>query len=397
MKKINVKEIVEVKTEFKLNANVNTDKISAVIATKNGPALVRKAASKTVSAALVLVMAIFAAASCAGCMFCPPPAHAAKTRAGRVEAALPEIREAKTVEVCVLGLGAGTGSVGIGTADSPAFVSNGPSSFAVDKDENVYILDALNFRVLKMSKTGALTASFGYPRGETDNKRRWYYVSDIAISPKNGNIYLLNQTLKNIFILSPAGQMRAAIDVKKQCKRPHKIFVSNSGEIFVSDQGGGKVVVYDDAGAVTGWLSDHTASVYSDKKGFIFALGEFDKDGRDILLMDRSAKLQPKVFAKLIKSIKKTDPYDYHVLGLDANYNFYASIVEKIVEDVIQTLVYKFDRNGKTVERLKIMPFIHLGGSAPTRYFNVSPNGVLYGVTASKDYKKYIIVRIEGR
>ncbi len=342
---------------------------------------IKTAAGKVLSAALALVMTIFTAAAWAG----------------TVEVALPEIKEAKTVEVCVMSFGAGTGSVGLGTADSPAFPSNGPSSFTVDKDENIYILDALNFRVVKVSKDGVVAASFSYPQGETDDKNHWYYMSDIAISPENGNIYLLNQTLKNIFILSPDGQMRGAIDVKEQCELPHKISVSNFGEILVSDQLGAKVVVYNGEGVVTGRLSDDTAGVYGDKKGFIFALGEFDKDGRDILLMDASAKRQTKVFAKLIKSIKETDPYDYHILGLDANYNFYASIIEKIAEDVIQTLVYKFDETGKAIERLKIMPLIHIGDTMPTRYFRVSPNGALYGVSASADYSKYIIVRIEGR
>ncbi len=356
----------------------------------------KKVPGRRISFFLCVLIYIFASIFTA-VVFYPASVYASGSAASTIEIALPEIKEAKTVEVCLMGLGAAAGSVRLGSADLPAFPSNGPSSFAVDKDENIYILDALNFRVIKMTKAGAVAASFSYPKGETDNKDDWYYMSDIAISPENGNIYLLNQTLKNVFILSPDGALRSSIDVKEQCELPHRIFVSKFGEVLVSDQAGAKVVVYNGEGVVTGRLSDDTASVYGDKKGFIFALGEFDKEGRDILLIDGASNRQSKVFARLIKSIKETEPYDYHILGLDADYNLYASIVEKIAEDVIQTLVYKFDEAGKAVERLKIMPLIHIGDTMPTRYFNVSPNGVLYGVTASADYSKYIIVRIESR
>ncbi len=314
---------------------------------------------------------------------------------GAREHAIVEIKDARTTEVCVLAIGAGTSSVALGSQDSPAFASNGPSSFAADKDENLYILDALNFRVLKISKNGSVAAVFNYPKGETDNMRDWYYMSDIAISPENGNIYLLNQTLKSVFILSPAGEMRAAIDLKLQCDMPQKLSVSASGEIFVSDPAGPGVIVYNGGGAVTGRVSDDTAGVYGDKTGFIFAFGEFDKEGRDILLLDGASKRRAKIFSKLIKSIKETEPYDYQILGQDLNYNFYASIIEKIAEDVIQTLIYKIDENGKAVQRIRLFPLRHIGDTSPTRYFCVSPNGVIYGVTSSADYSKYVIARIE--
>jgi len=363
----------------------------AEIKSKNRGKLIKCSAGRTFSILFALLIAV--SFICAA--FASGVAYAQEKSDKTAEVALPDISETKTSEVCVLGLGAGSDSVALGSETSPAFASNGPSSFAIDKDENIYILDALNFRVIKVSKDGKIGALLNYPKGETDKKEDWYYMSDIAVSPENGNIYLLNQTLKNIFILSPSGDMRASIDIKAQCEMPHKIFVSNFGEIYVSDQAGGKVVVYNGEGTVTGRLSDDTAGVYADKKGFIFALGEFDKEGRDVLLMDAVSNRQPRIFAKLVKSIKDTEPYDYQILGLDASYNFYASIVEKIAEDVIQTLVYKFDENGKTVSRVRIMPLIHIGDTMPTRYFNISPNGVIYGVTANKDYTKYVIVKIE--
>ncbi|HBC76465.1 MAG: hypothetical protein A2008_04720 [Candidatus Wallbacteria bacterium GWC2_49_35] len=343
--------------------------------------------------ALIPVLAILL-----GCALLAAPAMAqdkAPAAPATAEVALPDIKEGKTVEVCVLGLGSGSDSVGLGSETTPAFASNGPSSLAIDKDENVYLLDAINFRVIKIARDGKIAALINYPQGETDKKDDCYYMCDLAISPENGNIYLLNQTLKNVFILSQAGEVRGTIDVKEHCVLPYKIFVSNFGEILVSDQADGKVMVYNAEGTVTGRLNDDTAGVYSDKKGFIFALGEMDKDGRDVLLMDGASKRQPRVYAKLAKSIKDTEPYDYQILGLDANYNFYASIVEKIAEDVIQTLVYKFDEAGKAVARVKIMPLIHIGDTMPTRYFNISPNGTIYGVTSNNDFTKYVIVRIE--
>lgn len=377
------------------------------IASKNRAKLTKIAAGKIFAPALAALafsaaIAVSAFAFAAAPAFAqeavpapPPGAPAAPVPQAAADAALPEIKEAKTVEVCVLGLGSGPDSVGLGSESTPGFASNGPSSLAIDKDENIYLLDAINFRVIKIAKDGKIAALISYPHGETDRKDDAYYMSDLAISPENGNIYLLNQTQKTVFILNQAGEMRGTISVRDQCELPHKIFVSKLGEVLVSDLAGGKVVVYNGEGTVTGRLVDDTAGVYSDKKGFIYALGEMDKEGRDILLMDGASNRQPRVFAKLVKSIKNTEPYDYQILGQDDGYNFYASIVEKIAEDVIQTLVYKFDESGKAVARVKIMPLIHIGDTMPTRYFNVSPNGVIYGVTSNKDYTKYVIVRIE--
>lgn len=380
-----------------VTGNTVNKRTAGVIAAKNKVKLTKIAAGKTFAAALLAL--IPALAILLGCALFAAPALAQENvpapAAATAEVALPEIKEGRTVEVCVLGLGSGSDSVGLGSETTPAFASNGPSSLAIDKDENIYLLDAINFRVIKIAKDGKVAALISYPQGETDKKDDSYYMCDLAISPENGNIYLLNQTLKNVFILSQAGEVRGTIDVKEHCAMPYKIFVSNFGEILVSDQADGKVMVYNAEGTVTGRLADDTAGVYSDKKGFIFALGEMDKDGRDVLLMDGAAKRQPRVYAKLIKSIKDTEPYDYQILGLDANYNFYASIVEKIAEDVIQTLVYKFDESGKAVARVKIMPLIHIGDTMPTRYFNISPNGTIYGVTSNADYTKYVIVRIE--
>jgi len=307
---------------------------------------------------------------------------------------LPAITEAKTTEVCVLNIGSASDAVGLGSASSPAFASNGPSSFAIDKDDNVYIVDAMNFRVIKVSKDSKIVSLIDYPKGETDNKNEAFYITDIAISRKNGDIYLLNQTIKNIFVLSGEAKFKRAIDIKEQVKTPHKLFLSPEGDICVYDAGEPKVVIYSGEGKYKGRLSGDGLSVYCNNEGYIFTLGEFDKSGRDILLMDAISKRDPKLFSKLVKSIVETEPYDYQILGCDSSNNLFASIVEKIAEDVIQTLVYKIAPDGKTISRLKVMPLRQIGDTMPSRHFSVSPSGVLYGVTASAKYDKYIIVKI---
>ncbi|HNY12489.1 MAG TPA: hypothetical protein PKK26_12930, partial [Candidatus Wallbacteria bacterium] len=286
------------------------------------------------------------------CLFAADTKEVSTT--GEISIKLPEVKDFKTSEVCVIKIGKETESVALGAADTPAFPSNGPSSFAVDKKGNVYLLDTMNFKILIISKEGKVIKVIPYPAGESSDTNEAFFIRDIAISPKDNSIYLLNYTNKNIFILSPTGEVKGDIDIKEQIKKPHKMFAANDGTIYVKDEESFDVVAYSHEGKVLGRLQGYEVSYFPDEDGYLYTLGEKDQTGQDIVLLDSKGKGKPKVFGKMMKVITNTEPYDYQILGVDAKNNFFASIVERIQEDVIQTIIYKFGPDGKVLSRLRV-------------------------------------------
>ncbi|HNY11379.1 MAG TPA: hypothetical protein PKK26_07320 [Candidatus Wallbacteria bacterium] len=307
---------------------------------------------------------------------------------------LPEVKNYETSEVCSLKSGLNSEEISLGDKKGPKFASCGPSSFAFDKNEKLYIVDAMNFKVIVIDN-GKVVKVLKYPEGET--KKHRFYISDIAVSNDGKTIYLLNQTLKSIFVMNENGKIKNEIKLSGQTARPSKIFIAANGNIVIRDEGGIKTLVYSAAGKVLGRLAGGDISNITNKEDFLYALGEFDKEGRDILLMDPISNRKSKVFAKLTKVIKETKPYDYQIIGMDAKQNLYASIVEKIKEDVIQTMLYKFSKDGKVVSRTKIMPFKQLWNTVPTRYFVISPAGNLYAFAADDKLEKLVIYKITSK
>ncbi|MEZ7891502.1 MAG: hypothetical protein QMC67_07120 [Candidatus Wallbacteria bacterium] len=307
---------------------------------------------------------------------------------------LPEVKNYETSEVCSLNLGHGSEEVSLGYENGPRFSSNGPSSFAFDKNEKLYIVDAMNFKVLVIDN-GKVIKTIKYPEGETKEEK--FFISDIAVSNDGKKIYLLNQTLRTIFVLNENGEVKSEIKISEQAVLPSKIYISESGNIVIRDEGGIKTLVYTADGKVLGRLEGGEISNITNSDNFLYVLGEMDKDGRDILLMDPVSNRKPKVFAKLTKVIKNTEPYAYQILGTDAEQNLYASIIEKIEEDVIQTMLYKFSKDGKVISRTKIMPFRQIFDTVPTRYIVISPPGNVYAFTANDKLDKLVICKITSK
>ncbi len=307
---------------------------------------------------------------------------------------LPAVKDFETSEVCSLKTGSGSEEISLGETKGPKFLSCGPSSFALDKNERLYIVDAMNFKVLLIDK-GKVVKVLRYPEGETQKHK--FYISDIAVSNDGKTLYLLNQTLKSLFVMNENGKIKNEIKFSKQTVRPSKIYIAENGNVVIRDGGGIKTLVYSPAGKLLGSLAGGEISNIVNRDGFLYVLGEFDKDGRDILLMDPLHDRKSKVFARLTKVIKETKPYDYQIIGTDAKQNLYASIVEKIREDVIQTMLYKFGKDGKVMSRTKILPFKQLWNTSPTRHFAVSPAGNVYAFASDDKFERLLIYKVTSK
>ena len=306
----------------------------------------------------------------------------------------PEIKTSTTTEVMVLNIGKGTNEIYIPVSEAPKFEPDGPAAFAVDTNENFYILDTENFKVVVASGEKVIKV-INYPEGESGNQK--FFMRDISVSSKDGKIYLLNHTLKNIFIYSPDGKLAGDIKISEHVKSPHKIFAAGDGNIYVRDEDDMKIAVFSADGKFIASRDGSMISNIPNDDGFLFALGEFDKDGRDVLLMDLQKGRDPKVFGRLLNSYPENQIYDYQIIGTDDKLNLFAMAVEQVKMDVSRPVIYKFDSSGKLLSRFETDNFWGLGVSVPTRQFAVSPAGNLYVFDSQLKKGKFVVIKIEEK
>ncbi len=307
---------------------------------------------------------------------------------------IPEIKVSQTSEVMVLNIGKASNEIYIPVSEAPRFEPDGPAAFAVDTNENFYILDTENFKVVVASDDKVIRV-INYPEGETENHK--FFMRDISVSSKDGKIYLLNHTLKNIFVYSSDGKLAGDINISEHVKSPHKIFAACDGNIYVRDEEDMKIAVFGADGKFVASKDGSMISNIPSDDGFLFALGEFDKNGRDILLMDIQKGRDPKVFGRLLNSFPKNQIYDYQIIGTDDNLNLFAMAVEQVKMDVSRPVVYKFDKSGKLLSRFETDNFWGTGVSVPTRQFAVSPAGKLYVFDSQLKKNKFVVIKIEEK
>jgi len=299
--------------------------------------------------------------------------------------------ESLTEEVCVLNIGRATDEVFFPLTGESHFESDGPSSFAVDKDGKFYILDTFNFKVIIVSE-GKVVKTFNYPESETAARR--YFVRDIAVSPIDGKIYLLNHTLKNIFIYSNEGVLLGDINIAEEVVGPHKIAVSPAGEIIVRDEDEAAIVIYTKDGKFKSRTEGAYTSPLLNGDGYLYALGEFDSYGRDIILTDPMSARDAKHYARIINKAVKLTAFDYQIIGADKDFNLFALIIEQPVFDKARPVVSKFDKNGKLISRFNIGNFWGIGLALPARQYAVSPAGELYAFDIDNHKNKFYIYKI---
>lgn len=299
--------------------------------------------------------------------------------------------ESLTEEVCVLNIGRATEEVFFPFEQESHFESDGPSSFAVDKDGKFYILDTFNFKVIIISE-GKVAKTFNYPESETDARK--YFVRDIAVSPLDGKIYLLNHTLKNIFVYSNEGELLGAINIAEEVEGPHKIAISSAGEIIVRDEDEPAVVIYSKDGKFKSRTEGAYTAAILNGDGYLYALGEFDSYGRDIILTDPMSARDAKHYARIINKALKLTVFDYQIIGTDKDFNLFALIIEQPEFDKARPVVSKFDKNGKLLSRFNIGNFWGIGLALPARQYAVSPAGELYAFDIDNHKNKFYIYKI---
>jgi hypothetical protein len=299
--------------------------------------------------------------------------------------------ESVTEEVCVLNIGRATDEVFFPLSEESHFESDGPSSFAIDKDGKIYILDTFNFKVIIVSE-GKIVKTFNYPESETAARK--YFVRDIAVSPVDGKIYLLNHTLKNIFIYSNEGVLLGDINIAEEVVGPHKITVSAAGEIIVRDEDEAAIVIYSKDGKFKSRTEGAYTAPLLNGDGYLYALGEFDSYGRDVILTDPMSARDAKQYARIFNKAVKLTAFDYQIIGTDAEFNLFAIVIEQPEFDKARPVVSKFDKSGKLLSRFNIGNFWGIGLALPARQYAISPAGGFYAFDIDSHKNKFYIYKI---
>lgn len=120
-----------------------------------------------------------------------------------------------------------------------------PLGLAVDNEGHIYTFDAISRQVIKFSKDdGSRLLEFA-PAGTNGGGENYTAVSDVAVDPRNGEIYVTGSaggTVK-IFRYSPQGNFIRSFTAPDLID-PRKLTVDADGKIYVVENNKGGILVF---------------------------------------------------------------------------------------------------------------------------------------------------------
>jgi DNA-binding beta-propeller fold protein YncE len=140
-----------------------------------------------------------------------------------------------------------------------------PTGLTVDQDGNLYVVDALNHRVLKYDSAGELLSQWG-SQGAQDGEFNFAQegmpdtpLGDLAVDVE-GNVYVVDYGNNRVQKFDKDGQLLTKWgtqgSAEGQFDSPGFIAVNSQGEVFVSELGNARVQKFDASGAFLAQLQD---------------------------------------------------------------------------------------------------------------------------------------------
>lgn len=185
---------------------------------------------------------------------------------------------------------AGSGATGFKDGPAAEAEFDGPIGVAVDRDGNVFVADTYNDSIRKISVDGNVTTlagggSPGYADGQAGSAL--FDTPCGVVDDKEGNLYIADAGNHAIRKLTSAGDVTTVIrrtDTEVPLDRPVGLVVTHDGFLFIADEGRGRIVRLTPEGE---------ASVYAGKgTGFAEGAGAEARFSRPCgLAIDREGNL----------------------------------------------------------------------------------------------------------
>lgn len=263
----------------------------------------------------------------------------------------------------------------------------GPNSIAIDKRNNVYILDTVNFRILKYNEKGAFLGSF-----KTAPRRKATGTGNDICVGSDGKIYLLNTAYSLLKIFNPDGTLLGKFSFPNRREfndsghqvLPQLVMINEHDDLFLGDRFDSYPVTQIDevSGKITlGNLQGGTPSSCKSKRHSVlkedthtFVINKVNNDGKS----EKQIKVSSEGLATgyLIKDDEKTGHSYIFLTTHDEHY--------KKVKRVVQ----KYDMNGLLVATTGDMPYgdIYVEGKSVA----VDSRGNIYYLLVNLDGAKVI-------
>ena len=292
-------------------------------------------------------------------------------------------------EVLILHFGSGARELGLFPPGEKTGGYMGPTSFAMDALNNIYVLDAAHYSVKVFSLDGILKQVIEYPPFTADGTP--VLCVDLAVSPEGG-IFVANQTENIIWKFSPAGKLTSTFGLKDDGSSYFdfliKVDIDARGAIYAADRKAMKVFRLKPDGQKDKALPFNSCSVtYPD--GSLVML-----DAREETKTLAVKRLSPDISD--IKHVGKlTLPktvLDTYPIGVDAENNLYVFVSLGVMygagwKKAEAMYVLIVNTGGKLVKKIRVPEFSVF---PLNRFFAVTGDGRLLRVET--DEERFMIV-----